>query len=65
MPVPTPVAPSANADDSAGEDTRQSRPTTSFEAPVHRPNARPIRKAASSSNWSGYVPRMSYALKMQ
>src|SRR6476620_6281707 len=49
---------------SAGEESRMSLPTAMVFAPRYATKAAPMARAASSFTWSGYVPRMSYALKM-
>jgi hypothetical protein len=38
-------------------------PTTTVAAPRTDTKAAPVRRASSSSIWSGTVPRTSYALK--
>ena len=57
--TPRDVTPSISAPARAGDDRRQSRPTAMASAPAHSANASPIRRAASSSSWSGTTPRTS------
>src|SRR3954453_9741390 len=61
--APASAAPVANAAARAGEVGRMSCPTTIADAAQTRTNAAPVRRASSSSIWSGTVPRTSYALK--
>src|SRR3982074_3223457 len=50
--------------ESAGEDSRMSRPTPMRFAFKYATKAAPMARAASSLTSPGYVPRTSYALKM-
>ena len=53
MPAPERVTPAQKASDRAGEESRQSRPSTTRSACTQEANAAPIRYAPSSSNSSG------------
>jgi len=61
--APMSVAPSMNARERAGEDSRMSLPITTSPHFSNETNALPMRYAAFSSSSSGYEPRTSYALK--
>ncbi len=57
--APARAAPSPNASARPGELGRMSCPTTTVAAPTTETNAAPVRRASSSSTWSGTVPRTS------
>src|SRR5687767_6488675 len=61
--TPWAVTPSAKAAARSTPDSRMSRATRTRGAAAKRAKAAPTARHIEASNWSGTVPRMSYALK--